>query len=239
MIQVYSFEHAEFEDPGYISEWLAFHQIDLHHIKLYAGASLPDPSSVDLLIIMGGPMNIYDEKEFPWLIEEKRGINAIIQARKPVLGICLGAQLIADVLGGSITRSPQAEYGWHTVNQTEHQDNNYVISNMPDIFPARLEVFQWHQDTFSIPPGAHHLYRSDTCPHQAFIYRSHVIALQFHPEMNEESIRGFLSASAYELEKKGLSDLSDKILSNLALCNKGHDFIGGLMAYLTSRPLII
>ncbi|MFH0968074.1 MAG: type 1 glutamine amidotransferase [Methanobacteriota archaeon] len=238
MIQVYSLEHALFEDPVFISRWLDEHQVSHHTIKLHKGDLLPDPAVVDLLIIMGGPMNIYEEEIYPWLIEEKAFIRRVIDLEKPVLGICLGGQLISSVLGGIITRSSVPEYGWHTVYKVA--EISPIVSKQgetakSEIFPDTLTVFQWHQDTFQIPPGAVHLYSAETCNNQAFMYNSHVIGLQFHPEMDEATIRGFLTQARTELEEKGLLFLQDEITSQIDLCSRGHQFISGVMPYLIGQ----
>ncbi|PKL60573.1 MAG: amidotransferase [Methanomicrobiales archaeon HGW-Methanomicrobiales-4] len=229
MIRVYSLEHAPYEELVFISQWLDEHRIPHHAVRLFEGDLLPEPTLVDLLLIMGGPMNIYEEEAYPWLVEEKAFIREIIDLGRPVLGICLGGQLIASVLGGRVTRSPVPEYGWHTVQKVPH--------SFPGIFaflPDMITVFQWHQDTFQIPPGAVHLYSAKTCSNQAFLYRSHVIGLQFHPEMDESTIRSFLAHSGYELEEKGLLSLQDDILFHIDFCSCGHTFISGVMHYLIS-----
>ena len=236
MKYVYSLEHAPFEEPVYISRWLANHQIPLEHIRLYKGEALPDRAQVRFLIIMGGPMNIYDEEEFPWLIEEKSFIKSVIELEIPVLGICLGGQLVSDVLGGTISKSERPEYGWHTIRRIRDLPRTLLPlgkSDMIDLFPDSLEVFQWHQDTFSIPPDAIHLYSSKGCQNQAFLYTDRVIGLQFHPEMDQSSIRQFLNLSGDQSEEEGIIELQKQILTHIDHCTGGHEFIAGVLNYLT------
>ena len=236
-IQVYSLQHAPCEDPGYILQWLEENQISHHAVRLFQNTPLPDPAVVDLLIIMGGPMNIYEETIYPWLIKEKIFIRKIIDDGKPVLGICLGAQLISSVLGGGVSRSPHPEYGWHKVLKVEEVSpaiSGQTGKTGTDIFPDIITVFQWHQDTFQIPPGAVQIYYADKCKNQAFLHNSHVIGLQFHPEMDEPAIRGFLIQSRSELEEKGLGHLEEDIISQINLCSCGHGFISDMMKYLTN-----
>lgn len=95
-----------------------------------------------------------------------------------------------------------------------------------------IDVFQWHQDTFSIPPGCVHLYSSDSCQNQAFIYNNTVIGLQFHPEMHEASIRGFLKYSSHEIKENGLVPIQEDILSRIHLCSEGHHIIDTIMRHL-------
>lgn len=158
---IYTLEHAPHEGPVQITQWLADQRISIHPIRLFEDYHFPLTDEVDLLIIMGGLMSINEEEKYPWLIEEKKFITRIVKSGKPVLGICLGAQLLAEVLGGTVTRTDNPEYGWHKVFRTDHQqDDHRKISGLEReiMLPATIEVFQWHQDTFSIPPGAEHLY---------------------------------------------------------------------------------
>ena len=125
---------------------------------------------------MGGPMGVYDESVYPWLAEEKAFIKQIIAQNKPVLGICLGAQLIAEVLGAHVRKNDQREIGF------------FPLTGDGKIFPAEFMAFHWHGDTFGIPDGAVHLASSAACKNQAFIYRDKVLALQFHLETTDESL---------------------------------------------------
>jgi GMP synthase (glutamine-hydrolysing) len=236
MIRAFSLEHAPYEDPVYITQWLKGHNIRITSIKLFEGDSLPDISEVNLLIIMGGPMNIYEEEKYPWLPGEKKFIKDAILADIPILGICLGGQLIADVLGGKVTKAPIPEYGWHTVNRLPEIELPFLReeATASSPFPMSLIVFQWHQDTFSIPPGSLPLYASERCRNQAFIYKDKIIGLQFHPEMDPKTIQAFLSLSTTikELEMKGQFPIQADILCKLELCAHGNEFIGGLLKYL-------
>ncbi len=149
-----------------------------------AGA-LPAPEGLDLLVVMGGPMNIYEHEAYPWLAAEKRFIRACIDAGKMVLGICLGGQLIADVLGGTVTRAPFEEIGWLPVELTEAGRRLDVFAD----FPERFTTLQWHGDMFSIPPGAVRAAFSEATPNQAFCYDGgRVIGLQFHLEETRETL---------------------------------------------------
>jgi GMP synthase-like glutamine amidotransferase len=235
-MNVYSLEHDNNEDPVFITRWLKKHHVTINHIKLFKGDPLPNPDKVDLLIIMGGPMNIYEEYSYPWLIPEKIFIRKVIDSEIPVLGICLGGQLISSALGGIITRSDLPEYGWHSVTRVSGSLEKLLhigdISGK-DLFPDEITIFQWHQDTYSIPTGAICLYTSETCRNQAFIYNSRVIGLQFHPEMDIPAIRGFLKQSRGFMREKGLLTIHDDILSRIHLCSRGNEFASGIMHYLT------
>jgi GMP synthase (glutamine-hydrolysing) len=145
---------------------------------------------------MGGPMNIYEEKEYPWLAAEKRFIAKAIESNKIVLGICLGAQLLADVLGGRVTRNSHKEIGWFPV--TLRPDG---LTSVPfRAFPKEFQALHWHGDTFSLPPEALMLAESEACPAQAFSANGgRVLALQFHLESSVESVRALIQNCSDEL----------------------------------------
>ena len=174
-------QHVPFEGPGSIEPALRTAGYELSHTGFFAAPDLPDPGDIDLLVVMGGPMSVNDEREFPWLAPEKKFIRALIDAGKPVLGICLGAQLIASALGAGVFRNKEKEIGWFPVQG--------VISpgSTSFSFPPSMEVFHWHGETFDLPPGAVQLARSDGCENQAFQIGVSVIGLQFHLETTPES----------------------------------------------------
>jgi GMP synthase-like glutamine amidotransferase len=144
---------------------------------------------------MGGPMNVYEDRVYPWLLPEKKFIEQAIEHRKFVLGVCLGAQLAADVLGGPVTPNLHKEIGWFPVSLTEVGRRSPVFEG----FPIRFDAFQWHGDTFSIPPGAEQLAESEACANQAFQYAGHVVGLQFHLDYSVESIEKMLRYCGHEL----------------------------------------
>ena len=194
-MKIHCLAHVPFEDAANIGRWAQDRGHTLNYTHFFRSEILPDPDSFDMLAIMGGLMNIYEHDAYPWLISEKEFIKKAIDAGKKVIGVCLGGQLIADVLGGKVTQNPQKEIGWHSITLTEAGSNCAVFSGMP----REMEVFQWHGDTFSIPPGAVHLATNQTCPNQAFLYDSHVLGLQFHLEYSQESIEKMLVHCANEL----------------------------------------
>jgi GMP synthase-like glutamine amidotransferase len=169
-------QHVPFESPGSIEPWLLAKGYETEVIHLYKSEPLPDPAITDLLVIMGGPMSVNDETGFQWLVAEKQFIRDCIKAGKPILGICLGAQLIASALGASVYPNPEKEIGWFTVQ-------GIPAPVKPAFnFPSSFMAFHWHGDTFDLPPGAVHLARSEACENQAFQFGKNVIGLQFHLE---------------------------------------------------------
>lgn len=190
MLKLHWLQHVEFEDLGHIEEWAFARDVKVSCTKLYKNEALPSAMDFDLLVVMGGPMGIYDHEEHPWLIEEKQFIRQAIDAGKRVLGICLGAQLIADVLGARVYPGLQKEIGWFPIRTTEHA---------PTCLPEELTVFHWHGDTFDIPAGAERIATSAACVNQGFIYQNRVIALQFHMEITPKSLDSMIRHCREEL----------------------------------------
>jgi GMP synthase-like glutamine amidotransferase len=146
-----------------------------------------------MLIVLGGPMSVNDEDTFPWLVAEKQFIRDAVNAGKSVLGICLGAQLIACTLGAKVYTNDIKEIGWFPIEGTSSGDS------LTFSFPATLEVFHWHGETFDLPPDAIRLASSQWCKNQAFQVGTSVIGLQFHLETTPESVEEIISHCRGEL----------------------------------------
>lgn len=194
-MRLHYLQHVPFEGLANIEAWARARSYHITHTRLFAGEALPAMDAFDWLVIMGGPMNIYEEDHYPWLTAEKHFIAKAIDQGKLVLGICLGAQLIADVLGGPVTRNQEKEIGWFPVSITPQARQSAIFANFPQTFLA----FHWHGDTFAIPPGAVHTVQSAACAHQAFTYHDHVVGVQFHLESSEESIAKLVTHGCDEL----------------------------------------
>jgi GMP synthase-like glutamine amidotransferase len=195
-MKLHYIQHVPFEGIANIRDWAENRSWPISGTHIYRGESLPAPDDIDWLIVMGGPMNIYEEKEYPWLAAEKKFIEAVVGKNKIVIGICLGAQLIADVLGGRVSRNRDKEIGWLPVRLTPEG-----IASTPFCgFPEQFTAFHWHGDTFSLPPGAIMLAESRACPAQAFSFNDQrVLALQFHLESSGHSIRSLIENCSDEL----------------------------------------
>ncbi len=194
-MHIHYLQHVPFENAANITVWARNRGHAVTRTRLCDGEDLPSLDSFDWLVIMGGLMNIYEEEAYPWLVTEKKFIEEAVADGKFVLGICLGAQLIADVLGGAVTRHRHKEIGWFPVSLTEQG----TLSPVFEGFPRHFDVFQWHGDTFSIPPGADKLAESPGCSNQAFQYAGHVVGLQFHLEYSIRSIDKMLRYCADEM----------------------------------------
>jgi GMP synthase-like glutamine amidotransferase len=194
-MRVHWLQHADHEGLGCIEPWLRSHGHRLTGTRLQRGDDLPDAGDFDWLIAMGGPMNIYEHDRHAWLIREKFLIRDACVKKKKVLGICLGAQLVADVLGGPVTESREPEIGWFDVTLDEEAKKSALFAGFPGTFPA----FHWHGDTFAYPRGATPLMSSDACARQAFSWgEGRVLGLQFHLEVELEDARRWLATDAPE-----------------------------------------
>jgi GMP synthase-like glutamine amidotransferase len=163
-------QHVSFEGLGSIEPWLRSGGATLSATRFFEAAALPGVEDVDLLIIMGGPMSVNDEARLPWLRPEKRFVRDVIAAGKPVLGICLGAQLIASAMGARVYSNREREIGWFPITLVQ------PLGGQASAPLRETTVFHWHGETFDLPPGAVHLARSSGCEHQAFQVGRQVIA---------------------------------------------------------------
>jgi GMP synthase-like glutamine amidotransferase len=195
-LKLHSLQHVPFEDLGRIKPWALEQGISLSSTRLYENEIPPDLDAFDWLVILGGPMNIYEESRYPWLRAEKDIIRRAISAQKRVLGICLGAQLIADVLGAKVVGNEHKEIGWFPVSVTEAGQRHPLLRGIPNNFMA----VHWHGDTFQIPSSeCCHLARSAACENQAFALGPRVLGLQFHLEYSRESLETMLRHCGDEL----------------------------------------
>jgi len=203
------FMHVPFEGLGCIEQWITKNNHTVSYTKFYEDYKLPDIHTIDWLIVMGGPMGVYDEAVYPWLAEEKSYIKQAIEAGKTVLGICLGSQLIAEVLGAKVYPNKQKEIGWFDVSLSETAKTDSLFAGFEDKFP----VFHWHGDTFDLPEGSTHLTSSNVCRNQAFLYNEKVLGLQFHFEVTEETLQGMVEHGTSELVESETIQSADRILS--------------------------
>jgi GMP synthase-like glutamine amidotransferase len=191
-VRVLVLQHAPFEGPGSIALWLEAQHADVAYAQLFAGDLVPTVNDFDMLIAMGGPMSVNDEAHFPWLRAEKALVRDAVAAGIPVLGVCLGAQLIASACGARVYRNSLREIGWFPVQR--------VAGATPAFrFPSEMTVFHWHGETFDLPAGATLLARSEGCEHQAFQIGRTVIGLQFHLEMTAEGVTALIDNCRAEL----------------------------------------
>jgi GMP synthase-like glutamine amidotransferase len=186
-------EHAANEGPGKIGAWAESRGHIVKHVRMDLGDPPPSLDDAGMIVIMGGGMNIYQHRDYPWLVDEKRFLAKAIARGVPLLGICLGAQLLADVLGGKVVQNPHKEVGWWPVR--------FLDRSAPfDGFPAECPMFHWHGDTFDLPPRARRIAESDACRNQAFAFGDRIIGLQFHAEVAPEDLAAFCDAAPQDME---------------------------------------
>ncbi len=219
---IYYLQHVAFEGLGSIEKWARNHRRGTSAIRLYEKGALPEPEQLDALVVLGGPMSIKEEEKYPWLIEEKRFLERVIKHDVPVLGICLGAQLLAHVLGAKVYPNAEKEIGWFPVTRTVPANANKLAS----VLPEKMEVFHWHGDTFDIPDSAVQLYRSDVCENQAFAYNDKIVGLQFHLETTPASLDSLINHCSEELKDEPhiqTADVMRKGTSRFQTINKNMD----------------
>ncbi len=198
-MKIHYLQHVPFETPAKILEWARERGHGVTSTHLYRGEELPAPENFDLLVVMGGPMGVHDQGEYPWLAKELEFIEGAAKAGKRILGICLGAQLLAVALGGEVRRNPVKEIGWHRVVLTPLAWESPLFGGLP----GTMMAFHWHGDTFTIPPGAHHIASSDGCINQAFAVEDRMVGLQFHMESTPQSIEALMENCREELQEEG------------------------------------
>lgn len=208
-MRLHYLQHVLFEDSANIEVWARDRGYRISRTLLFNDEKLPQIRSFDWLVIMGGPMNIYEEDKYPWLVREKKFIEKAIASKKIVLGVCLGAQIVADILGGTVYKNNYKEIGWFPVSLTEEAKKSSIFNTLPDTFIP----FHWHGDTFNLPPGSIRIAQSEGCANQAFEYDGRVIGLQFHLESSAESINRLIENCGDELVAGKYIQRPDEMLS--------------------------
>lgn len=227
-MKVEVFQHVPFEGPASLRDWANLRAHELRHCNWYNGDSPSALEAFDLLIVLGGPMSVSDEADYPWLAEEKALIKQAVNRGKPVLGICLGAQLIAEVLGAAVRRGPEREIGWFGLERCgKHRLGEHFDGTV---------AFHWHSDSFSLPDGSEWLARSEACACQAFSWHDRVVGLQFHLEFTAETARRLVDHCGDELDNSRFVQSAEDMLAmparfaraNMALYNFLDDWLGQL-----------
>ena len=202
LMRVHVLKHVEFEDLGLISPILEEARASINYTRFYLNEPLPELNSFDALIIMGGPMSANDETKYSWLKDEILFVKKAIAEKKKIFGICLGAQIIAKCLGARVYQNPEKEIGWFPVN--------FSFSNLIE---KSQTVFHWHGETYELPENAKLIATNDVCINQGFLYSEHVLALQFHLEMQLEGINALIDACPDDIEPKSFVQTKDEMIS--------------------------
>lgn len=228
-MRAHVFQHVSFEGLGALEPVLRKRGFEIGHTRFFADDSLPDPDAVDFLVAMGGPMSVNDEAILPWLAAETEFIRRFLATGKPLLGVCLGAQLLASALGARVFPNREREIGWFPVEGVPHR----VPAGFR--FPPAIDVFHWHGETFDLPPGAVHLARSRACENQAFQIGA-AIGLQFHLETTPESARALVANARAEIVPGPFVQAGADILAaRPEQYAAPHRLLDDLLAHLLSR----
>ena len=230
-MKIHYLQHVPFEDLGSIEYWIRKYGHQCSCTKLYQGDDLPDLPDIDWLIIMGGPMNVDETDRYPWLVQEKEYIKAAIDHNLLVLGICLGAQLIASAMQASVVQNPVKEIGWFPVTRAAALDHHELAG----IIPEEFEAFHWHGDTFELPGEAVRVAGSKACINQGFIYREHVIALQFHLESTFEGVKRLIDNCGDEISDAPYIQSAEQMLSDENKISKINELMVKILDYQLSQ----
>jgi GMP synthase (glutamine-hydrolysing) len=204
-------ENAAGEGPGILSNILLKRGWVFQTVKLHMGKSIPSNwRSFNLLIIMGGPMNVYEEDQYPFLTKETDVIGEALNRGLPILGFCLGSQLMAKACGTKVSKGHIKEIGWYPVLLTEDGRKDLLLSK----YPKKIYVFQWHGDTFQIPERGICLIKSDEYPNQAMRIGNMSYGFQFHFEITLGMIKDWLKSGIEEIRELNVAGLHEKILED-------------------------
>ncbi len=230
-MRVHVLQHVAFEGLGSIGSWLERRAAKVRVTRLFEEPHFPDLGELDWLVVLGGPMSVNDEGVVPWLAPEKRFIADAIAASKGVLGICLGAQLVASALGARVRPNAEKEIGWFPVEPTPAA----AASPFASVFQRPLEVFHWHGQTFELPKGATQLLRSAACEQQAFALGERVLALQFHLETTPEIVRAMSEACTGDLARGRFVQTQGEMLRDPARFHRIHLLMDAVLDELAKR----
>lgn len=196
-MDIHVLQHVPYEGPGMIRDWAGRKGYKVHMYPVFHEDNVwPQYGSDDVLVVMGGPMNVYEEDRYPWLADEKAVIRKAISTGRKVLGICLGAQMIADVIGGKVVQNELMEIGWFPIRWTKQAlGSSFFKHSSP-----KMLTYHWHGDRFELPASAELLAGSKGCANQAFRYKEHVVGFQFHTEMRQEDARRLIEHNMDELK---------------------------------------
>lgn len=226
-MNIHCIQHVPFETPGQILVWAEEHGHSVTATRMYAGEALGLPAieTLDWLVVMGGPMSIGDEKAHPWLTVEKRFIEAALEKKKIIIGVCLGAQLLASVLGANVFRNRYREIGWFDVKLTRDAATFPVTRGLP----RKFRPLHWHGETFDIPRGAVNIAESKACTNQAFVYGGRAIGLQFHLEMTERGVEDLVENCRNEIESAPYIQQPETILADKSRLQTTHTILNSLL----------
>ncbi len=226
-MKIHCLQHVSFEGPAAIASWAEKNGHSIRYTRFYEGELPPATPDFDLLVIMGGPMSFDDDAHFDWMPAEKAFIKQAIEANKAAIGICLGAQFLAQALGAQARHGSTQEIGWFPVS---FQNLPEALQELPPVTP----VFHWHGDTFDIPAGATHIASTNEFPNQGFIWNNRVLALQFHLEVTPASVAGMIEQVGHEIGDGTYCQTPETILAEKAFFDQNIAYLELLLETITT-----
>ena len=226
-MNIHYFQHVEFEDLGSIETWMKATPARVSATKFYEEPSIPKIREIDWLIVLGGPMSVTDEHGYPWLRSEKQFIAEAVEHGKIVLGICLGAQLIAHALGAHVFPNRNKEIGWFPIERVAQEEQ----SGLKSMLPSHMEVFHWHGERFDLPTNAVHLARSEGCENQAFCIGERVLGLQFHLEVTPFTVKSLTEQCKNDLTPGRYIQSGEEMLSDPSRFHHIHAQMDSILDY--------
>ncbi|RJP61716.1 MAG: type 1 glutamine amidotransferase [Candidatus Auribacter fodinae] len=226
MRRLHYFQHIKCEGLGFIQDWASSRNYTITKTTFFSDDySFPSLDAFDWLVIMGGPMNVDEDSLYPWLIKEKQFIASAIRSGKTVIGVCLGAQLIARALGAKVYRNKHMEIGWFPVEMIPEAMNHPFLAGLP----SQYTPLHWHGDTFDLPEGATRFVTNEACRNQGFVYGNTVIGLQFHLEFTPDTIKGLINHCGGSLPSGSYVQDQDTLLSSPSNLHKAHELMSTLL----------
>lgn len=225
IMRIHALINYSVADLGTINEWIQLRGHQVTTTNVFASVDFPDVADFDLLIILGGVMGAYEEDKHPWLKDEKQFILEAIHHDKAVLGICLGSQMIANVLGGEVFPHKHEEIGWWRVTFNEQVEQLKVFEGLK----RELHLFQYHGDTFTLPDGSLRLASSEATENQAFIYKDRVVGLQFHPEFSEAKLQEIVALHGDKIQSGPYVQMPDEFLGRHEYLREAKEFLFKLL----------
>jgi GMP synthase-like glutamine amidotransferase len=230
-LRIHYFQHVAFEGLGFIETWACQNEHILSSTKFFSEFNLPNLNDIDWLIVMGGPMGVYDEHQYSWIRPEREFILNAIEAQKTVIGICLGSQIIASALGAKVYPNKKKEIGWFPLTKTKDGKTNNLLSDLPDEFTS----FHWHGDTFDLPSRATHLLKTNICANQAFLYKDNVLGLQFHFEVTPQTLTQMTDNCRHEIKTDDFIQTEADILKNADFCYLSNEYLSSILTKLAKE----
>ncbi len=188
-------QHVWYDDAGYLEEWVKAWGCELHYIDAKKPDDYPVLQGDDVLVVLGGPNSVQELPENKWMQQEVDYIKNAVNEKRKIIGICLGSQMLAHILGTEVSTLPKYEMGWAELNWHTSFLEDF------DIDQLNIPMFHWHSDIYDLPKGAKPIAKSEITPVQGF-YTDHILAFQFHPEMTVEGIQNLIDHDDQEIEKR-------------------------------------